>query len=73
MKPMEIEVKRLIFFETDPKNLDEIKKEFLFSYWKWGCSLARENENPLWRELYTEVQKNTLEPVKSDLEELLSI
>jgi hypothetical protein len=21
-------------FETDPKNLDEIKKEFLFSYWK---------------------------------------
>jgi hypothetical protein len=35
--------------------------------------LARENENPLWRELYTEVQKNTLEPVKSDLEELLSI
>jgi hypothetical protein len=29
---MEIEVKRFdkVFFETDPKNLDEIKKEFLF-------------------------------------------
>jgi hypothetical protein len=35
MKSCEIEVKRFdkVFFETDPKNLGEIKKEFL-SHWK---------------------------------------
>jgi hypothetical protein len=33
---MEIEVKRFdkVFFETDPKNLDEIKEFPFFSYWK---------------------------------------
>jgi gliding motility-associated lipoprotein GldB len=73
---MDIEVKRFdkVFFETEPKNLDKIKKEFPF-FFPTGNEDAvwvDKIENPLWRELYTEVQKKykDFEPVKSKLEEL---
>jgi hypothetical protein len=56
---MEIEVKRFdkVFLRLI-KNLDEIKKSFLFLSTGNEDAVWLENENPL-EELYTEVQKNT--------------
>jgi hypothetical protein len=63
-----------VFFETDPKNLDEIKKEFPFSTGNDAVWLEK-IENPLWRNYTLRYKKKytNFEPVKSDLEELLSI
>jgi gliding motility-associated lipoprotein GldB len=73
---IEIEVKRFdkVFFETEPKNLDKIKKEFPFFFPAGNEDTVwlEKIENPLWRELYTEVQKKyaNFDPVKSELQVL---
>jgi gliding motility-associated lipoprotein GldB len=74
--PMEVKVVRFdkIFFETPPKDLEKVKKEFPFFF-----PLGNDNsvwlnkmQDPIWRELYTEVQKKytDFEPVKEELERL---
>jgi gliding motility-associated lipoprotein GldB len=74
--PLEIEVERFdkVFFETDPKDLDKIKKEFPFFFPvenEDGVWLNR-MQDPLWRELYTEVEKKyaNFEPVQIQLKKL---
>ncbi|PKH66293.1 gliding motility lipoprotein GldB [Flavobacterium sp. ALD4] len=74
--PMEIKVERFdkVFFETKPKDLDKIKKEFPFFFppGNEDAVWLDKMQDPLWRELYTEVQKKypDFEPVKSKLEVL---
>ena len=74
--PMEVRVVRFdkIFFETPPQDLEKVKKEFPFFF-----PLGNDNsvwlnkmQDPIWRELYTEVQKKyaDFEPVKEELETL---
>ncbi|TDE02467.1 gliding motility lipoprotein GldB [Flavobacterium sandaracinum] len=74
--PVEIKVVRFdkIFFETPPQDLENVKKEFPFFF-----PLGNDNsvwlnkmQDPIWRELYTEVQKKyaDFEPVKEELETL---
>lgn len=74
--PVAIKVERFdkFFFETAPKDLGKLKKEFPFffpvgnddSVW------VEKMKNPLWRELYTEVQKKyaNFESVQKELETL---
>ncbi|WP_291104723.1 MULTISPECIES: gliding motility lipoprotein GldB [unclassified Flavobacterium] len=74
--PVELKVERFdkLFFETPPKDLGKLKEEFPFFF------LPQNNDNvwlnkmkdPLWRELYTEVQKkySNFEPVHKELETL---
>ena len=74
--PVEIKVERFdkLFFETEPKKLGQLKKQFPFffppenddSIW------VEKMQNPLWRELYTEVQKkySNFEPVQKELNAL---
>jgi gliding motility-associated lipoprotein GldB len=71
--PMDIKVERFdqVFFESKPADLQKIKKAYpLFfptgipdSIW------INKIQNPLWRELYGEVQKkySNIEPVRSEL------
>ena len=59
--PVDLKVVRFdkIFFETAPQDLPKIKKEFPF-FFPAGNNDAvwlEKMQNPLWRELYTEVQK----------------
>jgi len=59
--PVDLKVIRFdkIFFETKPNDLPKIKKEFPF-FFPAGNEDAvwlEKMQNPLWRELYTEVQK----------------
>ena len=74
--PMEIKVERFdkVFFETEPKDLDKIKKEFPFFFPSGNEDSVwlDKMQDPLWRELYTEVEKKyaDFEPVKSKLEVL---
>ena len=59
--PLEIKVVRFdkLFFETAPKDLGKLKKEFPFFFPKGNDDSIwlEKMQNPLWRELYTEVQK----------------
>ena len=74
--PLEIEVVRFdkLFFETAPKDLGKLKKEFPFFFPKGNDDSVWLNkmQDPLWRELYNEVQKkySNFEPVKNELETL---
>jgi len=74
--PMDIKVERFdkIFFETPPKDLYKIKKEFPFFFPQGSDDSVWFNkmQDPLWRELYTEVQKkySNFEPVHKELETL---
>jgi gliding motility-associated lipoprotein GldB len=74
--PMEIKVERFdkVFFETEPKDLDKIKKEFPFFFppGNEDAVWLDKMQDPLWRELYTEVEKKyaDFEHVKSKLEVL---
>lgn len=74
--PIEIKVERFdkLFFETEPKNLDKLKKQFPFFFPKGTQDSVwlEKMQNPLWRELYTEVQKkySNFEPVHQDLNKL---
>ena len=74
--PLEIKVERFdkVFFETSPKDLNKVKKEFPFFFPAGNEDSVWLNkmQNPLWRELYTEVQKKyaNIEPVKMEFETL---
>lgn len=72
--PLELKVVRFdkIFFETSPKDLEKIKKEFPFFFPAGNDDSVWLNkmQDPIWKELYTEVQKKyaDFEPVKVELE-----
>jgi gliding motility-associated lipoprotein GldB len=74
--PIEIKVERFdkLFFETEPKNLVQLKKQFPFFFPKGTQDSVwlEKMQNPLWRELYTEVQKkySNFEPVQKELNTL---
>jgi gliding motility-associated lipoprotein GldB len=74
--PVEIKVERFdkLFFETEPKDLGTLKKEFPFFFPAGNDDSVwlEKMQNPLWRELYTEVQKkySNFEPVQEELETL---
>ena len=74
--PLEIKVVRFdkLFFETAPKDLGKLKKEFPFFFPKGNDDSIwlEKMQNSLWRELYTEVQKkySNFEPVQKELETL---
>jgi gliding motility-associated lipoprotein GldB len=74
--PVEIEVVRFdkLFFETKPTDLNKLKKQFpyFFPVGNDDSVWINKMQNPLWRELYTEVQKkySDFEPVKKELEAL---
>ena len=59
--PEALEVVRFdkIFFETEPQDLAKVKKEFPFFFPAGNDDAVwlEKMQNPLWRELYTEVQK----------------
>lgn len=74
--PVELKVERFdkLFFETAPKDLGKLKKEFPF-FFPSGTDDSvwlEKMQNPLWRELYGEVQKKyaNFEPVQKELETL---
>lgn len=74
--PVALKVERFdkLFFETAPNDLGKLKKEFPFFFPSGtGDSIWLEKmQNPLWRELYGEVQKkySNFEPVQKELETL---
>lgn len=74
--PMEIKVERFdkIFFETQAKDLNKVKKEypFFFPAGNEDAVWLNKMENPLWRELYSEVQKKyaNFDPEKKEMETL---
>jgi gliding motility-associated lipoprotein GldB len=74
--PLKIKVERFdkLFFETPPHDLNKLKKEFPYFFPSGNDDSVWLNKmkNPLWRELYTEVQKkySNFEPVKEDIETL---
>ncbi|MFV8338158.1 gliding motility lipoprotein GldB [Flavobacterium sp. LB3P21] len=74
--PLEVKVERFdkIFFETPPQDLETVKKQFPFFFPPGNDNSVWLNkmQDPLWRELYTEVQKKygDFEPVKLELETL---
>ena len=73
---MEVEVVRFdkIFFETPTQDLGKIKKKFPYFFPGGNDNSVWINkmQNPLWRELYVEVQKKypDFNPVKKDLNSL---
>ena len=74
--PLKIKVERFdkLFFETPPQDLNKLKKEFPYFFPSGNDDSVWLNKmkNPLWRELYTEVQKkySNFKPVKEDIETL---
>lgn len=74
--PLEVKVERFdkIFFETPPQDLEKVKKEFPFFFPPGNDNSVwlQKMQDPLWRELYTEVQKKyaDFQPVKIELESL---
>jgi gliding motility-associated lipoprotein GldB len=74
--PVKVKVERFdkIFFETPPQDLEKVKKQFPFFFPPGNDDSVWLNkiQDPLWRELYTEVQKKygDFEPVKLELETL---
>jgi gliding motility-associated lipoprotein GldB len=74
--PLEIKVIRFdkLFFETPPQDLGKLKREFPYFFPKGNDDKVwlDKMQNPLWRELYTEVQKkySNFEPIQKELESL---
>ena len=74
--PLKIKVERFdkLFFETPPQDLNKLKKEFPYFFPSRNDDSVwlDKMKNPLWRELYTEVQKkySNFEPVQKELETL---
>ncbi len=60
-----------LFFESSPKDLAQLKKQFPYFFPPGNDDQVwiEKTQNPLWRELYTEVQKkhNNFEPIKAEL------
>lgn len=75
--PIEIKVTRFdkLFFETNPEDLAQLKSQFSFLFPKdtpdsvWTYKM----QNPMWRELYTEVQKKYINigTIQTDVENLV--
>lgn len=71
--PVDIKIQRFdkLFFETNPKDLTQLKKTFPFFFPTGGDDSIwlKKMKDPLWRELYSEVQKkySNIEPVQKDL------
>lgn len=71
--PLEIKVERFdqVFFESKPADLQKIKKQYPFFFPAGVPDSVWVNkiQNPLWRELYSEVQKkySDIEPIRSEL------
>jgi gliding motility-associated lipoprotein GldB len=74
--PIEIKVERFdkVFFETAPKDLDKVKKQFpyFFPVGNDDNVWLKKMQDPLWREVYSEVQKkySNFEPVHNKLVKL---
>ena len=74
--PLKLKVARFdkIFFETPPQDLEKVKKQFPFFFPPENDNSVWLNkmQDPLWKELYAEVQKKygDFEPVKQELETL---
>ena len=74
--PVEIKVERFdkLFFEMPPQDLNKLKTAFPYFFPSGNDDSVWLNKmkNPLWRELYTEVQKkySNFEPVQKELETL---
>jgi gliding motility-associated lipoprotein GldB len=74
--PVDIKIERFdkLFFETNPKDLAQLKKTFPFFFPAGGDDSIwlKKMKDPLWRELYSEVQKkySNIEPVQKDLNTL---
>jgi gliding motility-associated lipoprotein GldB len=74
--PVRLKVERFdkLFFETPPEELAKLKKQFPFFFPAGNDDKVwlKKMQNPLWRELYTEVQKKygNFEPVQQELETL---
>lgn len=72
--PVQLKVVRFdkLFFETPPQDLPKLKSDFPFFFPKGNDDSVwlEKMQNPLWRELYTEVQKKyaNFEPVQRELE-----
>ena len=72
--PLELKVERFdkIFFETPPKDLEKVKTAFPFFFPAGNDDSVwlDKMQDPIWREVHTEVQKKyaDFEPVKADLE-----
>ena len=74
--PLDLNVTRFdkIFFETPPQDLEKVKKEFpcFFPDGVANSVWLSKMQDPLWRELYAEVQKKygDFDPVKKEVESL---
>ena len=74
--PLEVKVERFdqLFFETKPQDLDKVKKQFPFFFPAGNDNSVWINkmQDPIWKEVYTEVQKKyaNFEPDKEELETL---
>ncbi|MCC9073120.1 gliding motility lipoprotein GldB [Flavobacterium sp. F-65] len=74
--PVDIKVERFdkVFFETQPKDLAKVKKEYPFFFPQGNDDSVwlEKMQNPLWRELYAEVQKKygDFEPVRKEFNSL---
>ena len=74
--PLELKVERFdkIFFETPPKDLEKVKTAFPFFFPAGNDDSVwlDKMQDPIWREVHTEVQKKyaDFEPVKVELESL---
>jgi gliding motility-associated lipoprotein GldB len=74
--PVDVKIERFdkLFFETNPKDLAQLKKAFPFFFPVGGDDTVwlKKMKDPLWRELYSEVQKkySNIEPVRKDLNTL---
>jgi len=72
--PVQLKVVRFdkLFFETQPQDLSKLKSDFPFFFPKGNDDSVwlEKMQNPLWRELYTEVQKKyaNFEPLQKELE-----
>ncbi len=74
--PVELEVVRFdkVFFESKPEDLPRIKEEYplFFPSSNDDTVWVEKMQNPLWRDLYSEVQKkfSDFDPIKVEIEEV---
>lgn len=74
--PVDIKVERFdkVFFETKPEDLEKIKKQypFFFPVGNDDNIWLQKMQDPLWREVYAEVQKkySDIEPVRKEFNSL---
>jgi gliding motility-associated lipoprotein GldB len=74
--PMDIQVERFdkLFYETAPKDLPKIKKQYPYFFPGNDDNVwLNKMQDPMWRQLYTEVEKkySNFAPQKGEIEDLL--